>query len=145
MTHSKDVVQKHYAQTTHDEVKGTRMALDSLIRAQSTQEPASTNRNAALVGDGAMPSTSIASTQSIDSLVSEATSDTSVRRSGREVDEAFISAFPLSARTVPALAAVRDWLKAINFEAKMSTAHSDKHRTSKRLIASWRRQAILKN
>ena len=59
-----------------------------------------------------------------------------MRRSGREVDEAFISDFPL-----PVLDAVRDWLTAIDFEAKMSTAHSDMHGTSKRIIASRRRRS----
>ena len=71
MTHSKDVVEKHYARTTHEEVKGARMAMDSLIRAQSAQEPASTNRNEALVENGAMPSTSTASMTSNRALVDD--------------------------------------------------------------------------
>ena len=66
-----------------------------------------------------------------------------MRRSGREVDEAFISDFPLSACKVPVLAAVRDWQTAIDFEAKMSTAHSDKHGTS--LLPHGANEAILKN
>ena len=84
LTHSKDVVKKHYAHTTHEEVKGARMAMDSLIRAKSAQEPALTNRNAALVDVGAMTSTSTASPAAESdslSLFSEASSDTSVRRS----------------------------------------------------------------
>ena len=151
------------------------MALDSLIHAESAQEPTSTNRNAVLVDDGAMPSMSTAiltvkqilvddgalpsmttaaptanrslvddgampstSTPSpaVDSdsltLVSEATSANSVERSGREVDESFMAAFPLSARTVPALA-----------RGEMSTAHSDKHGTS--LLPHGANEAILKN
>ena len=48
-------MKKHYSRTTQYDVKGARMALDSLIHAQSAQEPTSTNRNAVLVDDGAIP------------------------------------------------------------------------------------------
>ena len=82
LTHSKDVVKKHYAHTTHEEVKGARMAMDLIIPGQSVQEAAPTDRNAVLVDDGAMTSTSTASPAADSdslSLVSEASSDTSVR------------------------------------------------------------------
>ena len=39
LTHSQDVVLKHYARTSYEEVKDARRAMDSLIRGQSSQGP----------------------------------------------------------------------------------------------------------
>ena len=69
-------------------------------------------------------------------------SDTCVRKSGSEVEEAFLAAFPPSVRTVPALIAVRKWLKATDFTAidVAATSESEQHALAKRLLVFWRRQ-----
>ena len=141
LTHSQDVVLKHYARTTYEEVKDARRAMDSLIRGQSSQGPAPANSNAVVVDDGAIPSTSTAAPTSKRAMVDDGTmpststesltskrampltstsaptsnralvdddgampstptsapavdSDTCVRKSGSEVEEAFLAAFP---------------------------------------------------
>ena len=153
LTHSQDVALKHYARTTTQEVKDARRAMNSLIHGHSSQGPAPANPNVVVVDDGSIPSTSTAaampststSAPAVDSdsvslaseasLVSETTSDTCVRKGGSEVEEAYIKAFPPSARTAPALIAVRKWLKATNV-----TSQSEEHPLAKRLLAFWRRQ-----
>ena len=212
LTHSQDVVLKHYARITYEEVKDARRAMDSLIRGQSSQGPAPANNNAAMVDDGAIPLTSTAaptskramvdddtmtstSTASLTSnramdddgampslstsaptsnrvlvdddgivpstltsapvvdsdslslaseasLASGASSDTCVRNSGIEVEEAFLAAFPPYARTVPALNTVRKWLKATDFAAidVAATSESEQRALAKRLHVFWRRQ-----